>query len=208
MRTQAGLHIDPGALAAGPGARELEVVVPYTEWALAEATLQRAAVLAAGLNVRVRLVAVHSVPYAVSFGCPAAVHAHLVEQLVDLASRCQFPVEPQVVMARGWVEGFQYALHPDSTVLVGTRKHFWRTREESLARDLAGRFGLLPAGLGFGFALAGLGLAARRRAGLFDRAAQCLVAGRLLPFVGHPAFPGVDVGAADLQRGLHRRDLR
>src|ERR1035438_6584660 len=137
MRTQAGLHIDPGALAAGPGARELEVVVPYTEWALAEATLQRAAVLAAGLNVRVRLVAVHSVPYAVSFGCPAAVHAHLVEQLVDLASRCQFPVEPQVVMARGWVEGFQYALHPDSTVLVGTRKHFWRTREESLARDLA-----------------------------------------------------------------------
>ena len=136
MRTQAGLHIDPGALAAGPGARELEVVVPYTEWALAEATLQRAAVLAAGLNVRVRLVAVHSVPYAVSFGCPAAVHAHLVEQLVDLASRCQFPVEPQVVMARGWVEGFQYALHPDSTVLVGTRKHFWRTREESLARDL------------------------------------------------------------------------
>ena len=56
MRTQAGLHIDPGALEAGPGARELEVVVPYTEWALADATLQRAAVLAAGLNVRVRLV--------------------------------------------------------------------------------------------------------------------------------------------------------
>jgi len=104
---------------------------------LADAVLQRTAVLAGGLNVRVRLVAVHSVPYAVSFGCPAAVHAHLVEQLVDLASRCPFPVEPQVVMARGWVEGFEYAMHPDSTVLVGTRKHFWRTREESLARDLA-----------------------------------------------------------------------
>jgi len=41
------------------------------------------------------------------------------------------------VMARGWVEGFEFALHPDSTVLVGTRKHFWRTREEGLARDLA-----------------------------------------------------------------------
>jgi hypothetical protein len=137
MRTQGGLHIDPGALEAGAGARELEIVVPYTEWALAEAVLQRAAVLAAGLNVRVRLVAVHSVPYAVSFGCPAMVHAHLVEQLVDLASRCRFPVEPQVVMARDWVEGFEYAMRPDSTVLVGARKHFWRTREESLARDLA-----------------------------------------------------------------------
>jgi len=137
MRTQGELHIDPGALEAGPGDRELEVVVPYTEWAVADAVLQRAVVLAAGLNVRVRLVAVHSVPYAATFGCPAAVHAHLVEQLVDLASRCPFAVEPQVVMARGWVEGFEFALHPESTVLVGTRKHFWRTREESLARDLA-----------------------------------------------------------------------
>ncbi|MGA2274408.1 MAG: hypothetical protein ABSH00_12700 [Bryobacteraceae bacterium] len=137
MRTQGGLHIDPGSLEARSGERELEIVVPYTEWALADATLQRAAVLAAGLNVRVRLVAVHSVPYAVSFGCPAAVYANLVEQLVDLASRCPFPVAPQVVMARGWGEGFQHALHPDSTVLVGTRKHLWRTREESLARDLA-----------------------------------------------------------------------
>lgn len=137
MRTQGELHIDPGALDAGPGERELEIVVPYTEWALADAVLQRAAVLAAGLNVRVRLVAVHSVPYAASFGCPAAVHAHLVEQLVDLASRCLFSVEPQVVMSRGWVEGFKFALHPESTVLVGTRKRFWRTREESLARDLA-----------------------------------------------------------------------
>jgi len=78
-----GTHADSGWAAhrsgsarSGTGERELEVVVPYTEWALADATLQRAAVLAAGLNVRVRLVAVHSVPYAVSFGCPAAVHAH------------------------------------------------------------------------------------------------------------------------------------
>jgi hypothetical protein len=137
MRTRGEVHIDPGTLEAGPGEREVEIVVPYTEWAVADAVLQRVAVLAAGLKARVRLVAVHSVPYAASFGCPAAVHAHLVEQLVDLASRCPFTVEPQVVMARGWVEGFEFALHADSTVLVGTRKHSWRTREETLARDLA-----------------------------------------------------------------------
>ena len=137
MRTQGEIHIDPGTLEAGPGEREVEIVVPYTEWVVADAVLQRAAVLAAGLKARIRLVAVHSVPYAASFGCPTAVHAHLVEQLVDLASRCPFTVEPQVVMARGWVEGFEFAMHPESTVLVGTKKHFWRTREESLARDLA-----------------------------------------------------------------------
>jgi hypothetical protein len=137
MRTQGELHIDPGALEAGPGECELELVVPYTEWAVTHAVLERAAALTAGLKVRVKLVAVHSVPYAASFGCPTAVHAHLVEQLVDLASQCPFTVEPQVVMARGWVEGFQFVMNPESTVLLGTRKHFWRTREESLARDLA-----------------------------------------------------------------------
>jgi hypothetical protein len=137
MRTQGWLHIDPGTLEAGPEERAMEIVVPYTEPALAGAVLRQVAALSAGLNVRVRLVAVHSVPYAAPFGCPVAEHAHLVGQLVDLASKCPFPVEPEVVMARGWVDGFQYALHPDSTILVGTRKHFWRTREESLARDLA-----------------------------------------------------------------------
>ena len=137
MRSQGALNIDPGTLESAPSQRQLEIVVPYTEWALAEAVLQRAAALAAGLDVRVRLVAVHSVPYAASYGCPAVVHAHLVEQLTDLASRCQFPVEAQVVMSRGWLEGFEFAMRPDSTVLVGSRKHFWRTREESLARELA-----------------------------------------------------------------------
>jgi len=137
MRTQGALHIDPGTLEAAPGESQLEIVVPYTEWALADAVLRRAAVLAAGLNVRVRLVAVHSVPYASPYGLPAAVHAHLVEQLVDLASHCPFAVEPQVIMAHGWAEGFEFAMRPESTVLVGTRKHFWRTREESLARNLA-----------------------------------------------------------------------
>ncbi|MGO9228315.1 MAG: hypothetical protein ACLQKA_03755 [Bryobacteraceae bacterium] len=137
MRTQGGLNIDPDTLDAGPGERELEIVVPYTEWALADAVLRRAAVLAAGLNVRVRLLAVHSVAYAAPSACPATEHAHLVEQLVDLASRCPIPVEPEVVLAHGWVEGFEYALRHQATILVGTREHFWRTREENLARELA-----------------------------------------------------------------------
>jgi hypothetical protein len=93
--------------------------------------------LTAGLNARLTLVAVHTVPYAEPYGCPAAVHAHLVEQLVDLASRCPLPVNPQVVLARGRTEGFAYVLKPESIVLLGARKHWWRTEEERLARSLA-----------------------------------------------------------------------
>jgi len=123
MRTQAGLHIDPGALAAGPGARELEVVVPYT---MGVGRGDAAAGRGAGGGAQCprpagsgALGAIRSVIRLPGGGACASGGT-----TGRLASRCQFPVEPQVVMARGWVEGFQYALHPDSTVLVGTRKHF------------------------------------------------------------------------------------
>jgi hypothetical protein len=41
------------------------------------------------------------------------------------------------VLARYQDEGFRHILKPGSTVLIGTRKQLWRTREERLARALA-----------------------------------------------------------------------
>jgi len=137
METSDRLRIDPGSLEADGYAGELDVVVPYTEWSVTDALLQRAVALTAGLNARLTLVAVHTVPYPATFECPAAVHAYLVERLVDLASRCPVPVNPQVVLARGRSEGFCHVLKPESIVLVGARKHWWRTEEEKLARSLA-----------------------------------------------------------------------
>jgi hypothetical protein len=136
MHSHGELRIDPGTLAPQIATGEIEVVVPYTEWAITDALLKRAAVLTAGLNVRLTLVAVHATPYPAAFACPAAVHAHLVEQLKDLAGRCALPVDAHVVLARSREEGFRYMLRPDSTVLVGTRKRLWRTSEERLARML------------------------------------------------------------------------
>jgi len=137
MESRDRLRIDPASLKTDGFAGELDIVVPYTEWSITEALLKRAVALTAGLNARLTLVAVHTVPYAAPFGCPAAVHAHLVEQLVDLASRCPLPVNAQVVLGRGRAEGFSYVLKPESIVLLGARKHWWRTDEEKLARALA-----------------------------------------------------------------------
>jgi len=136
MRTLGQLHIDPGTLEAN-GSTELEIVVPYTEWSVTREVLMRAVALAAGLHARIQLVAVHTSPYPNPIGCPALVHAHLVEQLIDLAGMCPLPVNPQVVMARYWDEGFRYAMKPHSTVLIGSRRHLWRTHEEKLAQSLA-----------------------------------------------------------------------
>lgn len=137
MHTSGKLRIDPVDLDTRSTGAEIEIVVPFTERALAEATLKRATALAAGLKAAIRLVAVHAIPYPQPFHCPAALHAHLVEQLVDLASRCPLSVDPQVVLARYRDDGFRHVLKPASIVLIGARKRLWRTREEKLARALA-----------------------------------------------------------------------
>jgi hypothetical protein len=137
MNGRGELRIDPGSIPMDGASDEMEIVVPYTEWSLTHALLKRAGELTAGLNARVTLVAVHTTPYPATFGCPATVHAHLVEQLVDLAGSCPLPVTPHVVLARCREEGFQFVLPPQATVLVGSRKRLWRTGEERLAHTLA-----------------------------------------------------------------------
>lgn len=137
METSGELRIDPGCLEADGIGGELEVVVPYTEPSVTAEVLRRVPALTAGLNAEVTLIAVHTLPYPLPFVCPALVHAHLVEQLTDLASRCVLPVHPQVVLARDRAEGFRYVLKPSSTVLIGAHKHLWQTEEEKLARSLA-----------------------------------------------------------------------
>jgi hypothetical protein len=136
MQTRGELRIDPGQLGADAFSGELELVVPYTEPELARALLKKAVALTTGLQARISLVAVHSVPFPADFRCPTSTHAFLVEQLMELAAECPIPVNPQVVLARSREEGFRYALRRESTVLVGSRRRFWRTSEESLARTL------------------------------------------------------------------------
>jgi len=136
MKIRGELTIDPGRMPKDGASAEMEIVVPYTEWSITRALLQRAAELTAGLNARVTLVAVHTIPYPVTFGCPTAVHAYLVDQLVGLAGLCPLPVTPHVVLARDREEGFLFVLKPEATVLVGSHKRPWRTSEERLARTL------------------------------------------------------------------------
>jgi hypothetical protein len=136
METRGELRIDPGQLGTDAFTGELELVVPYTDLPLTRALLHRAEKLTAGLQARIKLVAVHSVPFPADFRCPTSTHAFLVDQLVELAGECSLPVDPQVVLARSRDEGFRYALKPDSTILLGTHRHFWRTEEERLARTL------------------------------------------------------------------------
>lgn len=138
MKPQGAIRIDPPGLESfGPG-KAIEIVIPYTEWALGLTALDRAASLAARLSAAVQMIAVHTVPYPAPFGCPAVAHAYLVEQLIDLASRSPLKVQPQVILARSRIEGFRAALRSESTVLLAGRRRLWKTAEDRLAAMLAG----------------------------------------------------------------------
>ena len=138
MRSRGELKIDPGSIGAGGGTEELEVVVLHLDAELTPALLRRAGELTAGLNARIVLLAVHTVPFPASYASATASHAHLVSQLVELAESCPVAVAPHVVLARGLEEGVRYVLKDGSTVLIGTRRQLWKSAGERLARSLAG----------------------------------------------------------------------
>jgi hypothetical protein len=136
MNTRGELRIDPGSLELSGDEAVLQFVVVHSERSVTAAVLRRATELLSGLNARILLVAVHTVPFPAPLASASASHAHLVEQLIDLACQCPLPITPQVVLARYWEEGFRFVLQEESTVLVGTRNRLWRTHEERLALTL------------------------------------------------------------------------
>ena len=136
MRTSIRLRVDPGALEAAPES-SLEIDVLYTQPDLTRRVMERARVLAHGLDARITVLAVHVAPYPAPLGCPSAVHAFLVEHLLELCANSPLPADARIVVARSSHEGFRRALKPESIVLLATRKRFWRTPEQRLARALA-----------------------------------------------------------------------
>jgi hypothetical protein len=127
------IRIDPGSSPAAGAGQESEIVVVLTDPAVTREVLARVPPLAAGMNAHVRLLAVHTLPYQAPFYCPSLTHAYLVEQVMDLASECELPIEPQVVLARSREEGLRHALTARSMVVLGSRRRWWRTQEESTA---------------------------------------------------------------------------
>ena len=115
---------------------DLSIVIPHKTAPLTKAALKHAAGLADGLNVRIRLIDVHVVPWGVPLDEPTVDPKYLVRKIRGLAQESTLPVSAEVVYARDWEQGLRRSLSPGSLVLMGIQRSWWRTSDKRLAARL------------------------------------------------------------------------
>jgi hypothetical protein len=117
-------------------ASELAIVIPHKAPQLTKAALKYAASLSDNLNVRVRLIDVHVVPWGVPLDEPTVDPKYLIRRIRGLAQETTLPVSAEVVYARDWEQGLRRSLGPGSLVLMAIQRSWWRTSEKRLAARL------------------------------------------------------------------------
>ncbi|PYS29017.1 MAG: hypothetical protein DMG11_10525 [Acidobacteria bacterium] len=115
---------------------EIQIVIPHRSPRLTKAALKYASTFADGLNVRLRLIDVHVVPYGVPLDEPTVDPKYLARRLRSLAQESTIPVSAELVYARDWEQGFRRALGPVSVVLIAIKRSWWRSSEKRLAARL------------------------------------------------------------------------
>jgi hypothetical protein len=132
--------------------KPLRVFIPCTSPELAVVTLRALTGMAEGLSVEEVLTAVRIVPYPLPLDRPDVRRSHLVRQLRTLADPFTIRLRIRLVFARDLISAFRKTLPPASLVLLATKRRWWRTAEERLARALKGdghRVVLLNSGIGY-----------------------------------------------------------
>jgi nucleotide-binding universal stress UspA family protein len=117
-------------------ASNLQIVIPHRTSQLTRAALKYAATFANDLNVRVRLIDVHVVPWGVPLEEPTVNPKYLARRIRNLAQESTLPVSAEVVYARDWEQGFRRSLSPGSLVLMAIQRSWWRTSDKRLAARL------------------------------------------------------------------------
>jgi hypothetical protein len=111
------------------------MVVPFTTPELTRAALRHAGVCS-DLDVHVALVDIQVVPFPCSLDLPPVDQKFSRRRLAELLKETNLPGRAAVLYTRDWLEGFKRVLEPGSLVVLATKRRWWPTREEKLARAL------------------------------------------------------------------------
>src|SRR5437899_13036014 len=114
----------------------LWVVIPYTTPELTRAALRHAGVCS-DLDVHVALLDIQVVPFPCPLNQPPINKEFSKRRLQQLLQENRLSGQAAVVYTRDWFEAFEKMLEPKSLVILATKKRWWPTRQDKLARTLA-----------------------------------------------------------------------
>jgi hypothetical protein len=115
---------------------ELPVFVVFTSINQTLHALEKACQLAEPLGRGIEVLAVQTVPFALSLDDPSVPFEFLVRQLEEMAT--QFPVHIKIsaYLCRDLFETLKRVLNRDCLVVIGIKKRWWPTPDERAARKL------------------------------------------------------------------------
>jgi hypothetical protein len=115
----------------------LPVTVVYTTVAATLAALRRAGELAQQLDARIRIVVPHVVPYPLPIDRPHIDPSFKVRHFRTISVDGAIETNIDVCLCRDPYKAIMQSVCPQSVVLIGGRKRWWRTREQRLAKRLS-----------------------------------------------------------------------
>ena len=128
-----GRPVLPEAEAAEPG---LNISVIFTSVESTLSALRKASALAASLGARITLLVPQVVPYPAPLGSPPVLLDWNEGRFHAIASQCPVETTVRIYLCRDSVETLVWVLRTRSIVVVGSRKKWWPTWEDRLARRL------------------------------------------------------------------------
>jgi len=115
------------------GTATVDIVVPYTTPQLTRLAVREAEELAAKLPSRIRVLRLHGVPFPNDLRYPPVALDILREQARQVARGVKTS-EITLVLTRDPEAALLKTLRPGSIVVIGTKKRWWPTAQERLAR--------------------------------------------------------------------------
>ncbi len=116
--------------------RRLNITVVFTSVEATLAALKEAGALASSLGARITLLVPQVVPYPLPLETPPILIDFNEKRFRVIASESPVDTSARIYLCRDRFETLASVLSPGSLVVLGGRKRWWPTREESLASKL------------------------------------------------------------------------
>ena len=115
---------------------QLEINVLFTSPEATVEALQRTGNLVRGLNARIDLIALLTVPYPLALNNPPVSVTFIEQQLLEIASQSPVDTTAHLYICRSPFEALTLVLKPGSVLILGDRESWWPTWERRLARKI------------------------------------------------------------------------